>query len=248
MNSAQIAYPRIPEPKTQYLDNAYLNLSLAKQKFGNSNLVETAGRTINFDNAVVIDIACGAGSSTVQLAKSLPNAYVVGIDINPHAIALARNLNSSSPLPNLEFRVADCHDLSGSAAYITCLDSLHHFDRVDELLKRVFQSLEPGGVFFFADMDRDSLGCVSRVTHPNFVDRCYSAREKGEEHLLDFLVGRERSSIGAIDVRALTVISLMASYTKEEISDLIGNSGLMLIKIASEKIRYQGIAVKPDAD
>lgn len=50
----------------------------------------------------ILDVGCGGGFFTKKLAQKYPNAHIVGIDLNPHAIAFAKKRNA---LPNLSFEL-----------------------------------------------------------------------------------------------------------------------------------------------
>ena len=244
MGVVQLDYPRISEPKDPALDSSYLAQSLGRHKFQGTDLIRTAGQNVNFDGATVMDLACGIGTSTLQIARQLLKARVIGIDINPNAIRLAETLNSTNKPANLEFKVGDCYTLSGSALYITCFDSLHHFDHLNDLLQRIANALEPEGIFYFADLNRSYLSQVTTHTD-GFIKRCYERREKGFEQLLTFLLDDPTPSNGrAITPEALTIISLMASYTPEEVAEILSRLGLDLLEIKTAEKRYEGVAVK----
>lgn len=44
----------------------------------------------DFDGARVLDFGCGAGSSTIVLARLLPGASLVGVELNERLVELAR--------------------------------------------------------------------------------------------------------------------------------------------------------------
>lgn len=54
--------------------------------------------------AVIADMGCGSGLGSYQFAQLNPSVWVVGIDINPEAVAHARR---EYQLPNLRFEVGD---------------------------------------------------------------------------------------------------------------------------------------------
>ncbi len=56
----------------------------------------------------VLDIGCGAGSTTLEIARRVgPSGQVVGLDIAPAMIAAANGFASAAGIPNATFRVAD---------------------------------------------------------------------------------------------------------------------------------------------
>src|SRR5215212_5035955 len=60
----------------------------------------------------VLDIGCGGGAFCRQIAPLIaPGGSVVGIDIAPAAIDIARRLSTLEDRPVLTFAEADGHDL-----------------------------------------------------------------------------------------------------------------------------------------
>lgn len=95
----------------------------------------------------VLDLACGDGMGT-RLLKRWGAARVVGVDVSPQMIALARQREDAEPL-GIEYRVADAAALGGigpfdrvNAAYL-----LHYAADREQLLRMartVYDNLEPG--------------------------------------------------------------------------------------------------------
>ena len=81
----------------------------------------------------VIDIGCGTGATTVELARRVvPAGEALGIDISPTLVAASKATASNASVDNISFRVADAQ-----------VDSLGDRD-VDAVYSRF-------GVMFFAD-------------------------------------------------------------------------------------------------
>lgn len=55
----------------------------------------------------ILDMCSGSGCITLALAKHLPHAQVIGVDINPEAIALARQNQQHNDIPNAQFIQSD---------------------------------------------------------------------------------------------------------------------------------------------
>src|SRR4051794_23491259 len=66
---------------------------------------KVAATTAHFPTSgVVVDMGCGSGLGTFQLAQLHPHLELVGVDINPVTIEYARKTYT---LPNLSFRQGD---------------------------------------------------------------------------------------------------------------------------------------------
>lgn len=96
----------------------------------------------------IIDIGCGPGNSTEVLAKQWPDAQISGIDSSPNMIETARKA-----LPNLQFAVADLADYTPEGPVDLLFSNavyqwINFEDRIP-IMKRLIESLKPGGVFAF---------------------------------------------------------------------------------------------------
>jgi len=97
----------------------------------------------------VVDLGCGAGIPTTRALAERHS--VIGIDISPEQIGLARAF-----VPAAEFRCADLLDLSlpdATVDAVTALYSVIHVPRARhaELFERIRRWLRPGG-FFLASL------------------------------------------------------------------------------------------------
>jgi SAM-dependent methyltransferase len=63
----------------------------------------------------VADIGCGAGATSLSLARRHPDLDILGIDIAPQLVAVAEERGAD--LPNLTFSVGDAAGISATAAY-----------------------------------------------------------------------------------------------------------------------------------
>ncbi|MBB3034382.1 class I SAM-dependent methyltransferase [Alteriqipengyuania lutimaris] len=95
----------------------------------------------------IIDIGCGDGRLTHELAKRFPDSQLTGIDYSAQAIGLARALNSGA---NLRFEardlIADPIEADNDAAAL--MEVYEHIEpsKADAFLRGVRDTLRPGGV------------------------------------------------------------------------------------------------------
>jgi SAM-dependent methyltransferase len=95
--------------------------------------------------ARILDIGCGAGYGTAELAQHALSA--TGIDISAEAIAYAR---SHYPLPNATFLTASARAVPFSPAsfdLITAFEVIEHLDNWHDLLIEARRLLHPNGTF-----------------------------------------------------------------------------------------------------
>lgn len=93
-----------------------------------------------------LDVGCGTGAVSRELARRMSVGHVVGIDPSPVFLATARKL--ASDFTNLSFVEGDGRSLPfESASFDTVLfhTTLSHVPRPKEALKEAFRVLRPGG-------------------------------------------------------------------------------------------------------
>jgi demethylmenaquinone methyltransferase / 2-methoxy-6-polyprenyl-1,4-benzoquinol methylase len=94
-----------------------------------------------------IDLACGTGSLTRDLAKRVgPGGYVLGIDFSREMLRAAK----ARPAPNIEYRLGDATRLegvaSGSFDAATIAYGARNIPDLDALFSGMARCLRPGGV------------------------------------------------------------------------------------------------------
>jgi ubiquinone/menaquinone biosynthesis C-methylase UbiE len=102
----------------------------------------------------LIDVGCGPGSITVDLAEALAPGTVVGVDIRADALEQGRALAQERRATNVTFEEAGAERLpysdgSFDAAWMCAV--LQHLPAPVEALKEVRRVLKPGGVIGIAD-------------------------------------------------------------------------------------------------
>jgi 2-polyprenyl-3-methyl-5-hydroxy-6-metoxy-1,4-benzoquinol methylase len=101
--------------------------------------------------ARVADVACGAGWSTVALARAYPKAEVVGYDSDEASIALAREVGAELA-DRVRFETRDAAGLDGGPYdLITVFEAIHDMSRPVEALRGLRAALAEGGSVLVAD-------------------------------------------------------------------------------------------------
>jgi trans-aconitate 2-methyltransferase len=94
-------------------------------------------------NLNVVDLGCGTGELTLQLAEALPNSSVTGIDNSPQMLDAARAaLHATS---GLRFEQGDQAQLKGEWDLIFSNAALHWTENHSELIPQLYERLTPGG-------------------------------------------------------------------------------------------------------
>jgi 2-polyprenyl-3-methyl-5-hydroxy-6-metoxy-1,4-benzoquinol methylase len=124
----------------------------------------------------ILDVGCGGGSFTMELAKQFSEAQILGIDISNEAISLARKKQQKANLANLRFEVPSSDQLSyapNSFDLVTSTLMCHHLndDQLIEFLKKSYQIAAEGVII--NDLHRHWLAYLSfaLIAKPIFSNR-----------------------------------------------------------------------------
>ena len=102
-------------------------------------------------NESLLDIGCGDGKITAELAKYLPKGKAVGIDSSKNMIDLAEKNFPAKDHPNLSFQVMDARKLTFQNEFDRAFSNaaLHWVLDQTSVLKGVQRSLKSGGKLLF---------------------------------------------------------------------------------------------------
>jgi SAM-dependent methyltransferase len=100
----------------------------------------------------VADVGCGAGWSTIAMARAYPNATVIGFDLDEASMEDAR-VNAAAQQVNVEFLTRDAEQLAEAGPFdlILVLEALHDMSRPVEVLRALGRALAPGASVLVAD-------------------------------------------------------------------------------------------------
>ncbi len=90
----------------------------------------------------IVDLGCGTGEQTLQLAQRFAGAEVLGLDSSAEMLAKA----AAHTAPNLSFRQGDMAALEGPFDLIYSNAALQWLPDHPALLERLWAHLQPGGV------------------------------------------------------------------------------------------------------
>jgi trans-aconitate 2-methyltransferase len=95
----------------------------------------------------ILDIGCGNGKTTTEIATRLPRGTVVGVDASAQMIDFARANCDPTLHPNLRFSVADARHLPFKEEFdlVVSFNALHWIPEQELALKSIHSALKPGG-------------------------------------------------------------------------------------------------------
>ncbi|HMI08538.1 MAG TPA: class I SAM-dependent methyltransferase [Flavobacterium sp.] len=107
------------------------------------------------ENATVLELGCGPGNITKYLLEKRPNLKIMGTDLSPNMIALARINN-----PKAEFGLLDCreiHTIIEQYDAIMCGFCLPYLskDEAVALIRGASKILNPNGIIYISTMEEN---------------------------------------------------------------------------------------------
>jgi len=129
---------------------------------------------VDLKKAKVLDVGCGGGLLAEGMASQ--GADVTGIDRSPKALSVA-SVHSEQSGVAVDYQENDAETWAETHQetydVVTCLEVLEHVPDVERAVKACSDMLKPGGLFFFATLNR--------------TPECYLKAIIGAEYVLGWL-------------------------------------------------------------
>lgn len=129
--------------KFQWDASDYANHSSVQQKWAR----ELISKLNLMGNESLLDVGCGDGKVTAEVASYLKDGIVVGIDNSEEMIVLANDKFPSHAYPNLSFQRQDARELPFCQEFNVIFSNavLHWVLDHGPVLKGIYQALKPNG-------------------------------------------------------------------------------------------------------
>lgn len=104
----------------------------------------------------ILDLGCGSGIMSSELAKIADSGEVIGIDLSESILKEACWLKDSQGISNLKFQSGSVHKLNFPDNYFDFVYSrllFQHLVEPNKVLNNIYRILKPGGVIYLLDVD-----------------------------------------------------------------------------------------------
>ncbi|MFI0086855.1 class I SAM-dependent methyltransferase [Streptomyces bobili] len=108
----------------------------------------------------ILDIGCGPGTITADLAELVPDGHVTGVDHAPGILEQARSTAAARGLTNIDFAVADVHALEypdDTFCVVHAHQVLQHVGDPVQALREMRRVTRPGGYVAVRDADYEAM-------------------------------------------------------------------------------------------
>ncbi len=107
-------------------------------------------------NATILELACGPGNITKYLLEKRPDFKIIGTDLAPNMLELAKINN-----PTAEFQLLDCRDVAKMNVKfdgVLCGFGLPYLSKQEaiQFIKDAGKQLNPNGVLYISTMEDDN--------------------------------------------------------------------------------------------
>ncbi|HET9256974.1 MAG TPA: methyltransferase domain-containing protein [Pseudonocardiaceae bacterium] len=112
----------------------------------------------------ILDVGCGPGTITIDLARRVDPGTVVGIDYEPAPLEPARAEAAAQGVANVSFAVGDVYQLDypeGAFDVVHAHQVLQHLTDPVAALREMRRVCQPGGIVAVRDFD-----CATMTWHP----------------------------------------------------------------------------------
>ena len=115
----------------------------------------------------ILDLACGTGDFTVELARLWPNAETIGVDLTPRMLDIARE--KLSGIPNVTYLTGDAQNLSmlksDEFSLIVCAFGFRNFPDKAKALSECHRLLAGGGRLVVLELFRPTSRIVGMLVN-----------------------------------------------------------------------------------
>ena len=156
--------PRQPASATKWNAAEYAANSVVQQTWAR----ELIARLNLRGDEHILDLGCGDGKITAELARAVPRGAVTGADASAEMIAFARQKFPPAKVSNLKFEIADAREIRFLEKFDLVFSNaaLHWVDDHEKILRGAASVLQPGGRLMVSCGGKGNAHEVFRALRP----------------------------------------------------------------------------------
>lgn len=133
-----------------YYNVGYWDTGISTQEQACDRLVERLLSSVPVHEQTILDVACGLGATTSQIAFLRPSARIVGVNISARQLESCRH-----SAPSRDFLQMDANSFGlrdSSFEVVVCVEAAFHFHTRRDFLREAWRVLKPGGYLLLSDI------------------------------------------------------------------------------------------------
>lgn len=173
----------------------------------------------------VLDLACGPGIISCELARFVETGSVLGVDISPELIEVARKNRAASGMENVSFKVGNIYEPDpdcGTFDWAYARFLYQHLEKPRAALRHTLAYLKPRGTACVIDVDDRWLQvCPATAAFESFTARAAAgqSRNGGDRHV-GHKLGEYMHAEGYVNIRTAVVVVPAAELGMKNFLDL----------------------------
>lgn len=174
----------------------------------------------------ILDLGCGNGRYSIIFAKM--GAKVIGIDISPHQLEIAKRVNSHPNINYVQGDVSDLSDIKSGTIDLVFMNlvipDINQVSKIDKLFSEVVRVIKRNGIFIFS------------ILHPLYLSPEQDASDKSinfkkENYFKEGSLYRAQ----AITYRGNKMIFNETHFSINFISELLAKNGFWIKRLWESK-------------
>lgn len=153
----------------------------------------------------VMDVGCGGGLLSEAMAQA--GANVVGIDLSPELLEVAKLHALGAGLSNIEYQLQTAEDMANvhpeQFDLVTCMEMLEHVPAPEAVLDACVKLLKPGGLLVLSTLNRTPKAFALGIVAAEYV---FNLVPKGTHSYSKFLKPAEIARV--LRARRMEVVAL----------------------------------------
>lgn len=140
----------------------------------------------SFQGLRALDVGCGGGLLSEAMAQA--GADVVGVDLSPELLEVAKLHALGSGLTGIDYQLQSAEDMARAHAdtfdLVTCMEMLEHVPDPESVLDACVKLLKPGGLLVLSTLNRTPSAFVLGIVAAEYV---FNLVPKGTHSYAQFL-------------------------------------------------------------